>query len=216
MEAPPQQEEYSPEQLDKIVTKFNPNNLEGWEAFFSDFGFKCYRRIKEGTTYKYRTYGVIPSSAPDYFEFYRDLNHWKTWDENVEELEILEKQNENVQIVYWSVKYPFPLSSRDYVYRRYSKYYESHKIWVVACKLCEHEKKKPTSKRVRVTQYKLLQALRETPDGKCETFMEAYDDPQLSLPSWLVSWVTKTALPKFMNKLNAECTAYAAKRQQKK
>jgi len=210
-----EKEEFAPEQLDKIAKKFNQANdekQEGWDLLFNDMGIRVHRKFKIGTTYKYRTFGCIPSHPTAYFNFYRDLDHWKTWDENVEELSILEKHNEFSDTVYWAVKYPYPFSSREYIYKRFTKYYESHKMWVICCKACEHAGK-PTSKRVRVTQYKMLQALRETPDGTCQTVMESFDDPQLSIPGWLITWVTRTAIPTFMQKLHVECKAYTAKKE---
>jgi len=208
-----EKEEYTQEQLDKIANKFNNDDKpEGWDLFFNDLGFKCHRKVKEGTTFKYRTYGTFPNAPADYFAFYRDIDHWKTWDENVEDCGVLDVKNEYTSTLYWAVKFPFPLSSRDYVYTRFAKYYESHKMWVITCKTCEHPSKPPTSKRVRVIKYKMLQALRATPEGHCQTFLETFDDPQLSLPSWVISWVTKTAIPKFMTRLNVECTAYTEKK----
>jgi len=168
--------------------------------------------LKKGTLYKYRTFGTIPSAPADYFDFYRDLEHWKKWDDNVEDLVVIEKPNDCTDIVYWAVKYPFPLSSRDYVYIRFAKYYESHKLWVITCTSCTHSSKNPGKSKVRVGDYKMVQVLREDDNGQCSTFLETFDDPQLNIPAWLLTWVTKTAIPKFMNKLNVECKNYKQKK----
>uniref|UniRef100_A0A6B2LIZ2 Phosphatidylcholine transfer protein n=1 Tax=Arcella intermedia TaxID=1963864 RepID=A0A6B2LIZ2_9EUKA len=197
--------------MDKLKGKFDhphEHAPQGWDEFFNDLGVKVYRKLKQGTQFKYRTFGVIQCPASEYFSFYKDLDNWRKWDENVDDLSIIERQTEAVDIVYWSVKFPFPLSNRDYIYRRHAKYYDSHKMWVISCRTCEHDSKKPSSKRVRVTNYKMVQVLRESDNGMCQTFIEHYDDPQINAPSWLLNWVTKTAIPKFMSKLTVECKKY--------
>uniref|UniRef100_A0A6B2LI64 Phosphatidylcholine transfer protein n=1 Tax=Arcella intermedia TaxID=1963864 RepID=A0A6B2LI64_9EUKA len=194
--------------MNKWILKFEQKDAKApWELFYKDAAVTVYRKFKQGTTYKYRTFATIPSAPTNYFAFYKDLEHWRKWDENVEEITILESKD-NEDVVYWSVKFPFPLSSRDYIYKRFSMYYESHKMYVLTSTVCVHEAKKPTSKRVRVTTYKMLQLFRETPDGKCELVMDTLDDPQVALPGWVLSWVTKTAIPKFITRLTTECQNY--------
>eukprot|EP01123_Difflugia_compressa_P013465 TRINITY_DN624_c0_g1_i3.p1 TRINITY_DN624_c0_g1~~TRINITY_DN624_c0_g1_i3.p1 ORF type:complete len:210 (-),score=23.23 TRINITY_DN624_c0_g1_i3:191-778(-) len=191
---------------------FEIQQPQGYDVFYRDDAIKSFRKLGEGTTYSYITQGTMAVNPSCYFDFYKDYVHWKTWDDNVEELNLLESKNENVDFLYWCVKYPFPLTSRDYVYRRFAKYYESHNMWVIMSQVVDHPGHKANDKRVHVTKYKMTQAFRETPSGHTELVMKNYDDPQLSLPSWLTSWVTKTALPKFMNKLVLECNKYTDKK----
>eukprot|EP01125_Pyxidicula_operculata_P022190 TRINITY_DN8951_c0_g1_i1.p1 TRINITY_DN8951_c0_g1~~TRINITY_DN8951_c0_g1_i1.p1 ORF type:complete len:217 (-),score=40.14 TRINITY_DN8951_c0_g1_i1:64-663(-) len=183
---------------------------EGWELMFSGDGFQAWRKTKEGTAlYQYRALGTIPIPPASYFKFYTDLDHWKTWDENVELLEVFDKKEDH-DFVYWSVKFPFPFSNRDYVYRRNARSIEAEGTWVVHC-VAEAHPSKPANSRVRVTSYENLIALKDDGKGNTLLFMDYFDDPQMSIPSSLMNWVTKTALPQFISRLNSTAVKYHQK-----
>eukprot|EP01126_Amoeba_proteus_P032770 TRINITY_DN31_c0_g2_i5.p1 TRINITY_DN31_c0_g2~~TRINITY_DN31_c0_g2_i5.p1 ORF type:complete len:136 (-),score=9.22 TRINITY_DN31_c0_g2_i5:522-929(-) len=70
-----------------------------WEKFFEGANFKVWRALKEGTeTYKYRSIGRIDCPAEQYFAFYRDLDYWKTWDNNVAGKFNIERQILTIQL----------------------------------------------------------------------------------------------------------------------
>lgn len=86
--------------------------------------------------YEYKATGVINATPEEYFAFYKDLDYWNQWDDNVEstctlhgcrvvthiELEVFGVEADGlVDKIYWSVKYPFPFTNRDYVYKRFAK-----------------------------------------------------------------------------------------------
>jgi len=187
------------------------DKLEGWEPFYEGGGFKSWRKLKKGTElYKYRSLGVIPKCPPQkYFDFYRDLKHWKTWDTNVETLNIIESTSPNSEVIYWSVEFPFPLTNRDYVYSRFFKKYDDD-FFMVFSKACTHPKQPPTS-RVRVVDYSCIVAIGKTENGDTKLFLDSYDDPQLSIPAWVMTWLTGKALPAFLSTLVKECGSYNPK-----
>lgn len=72
-----------------------------------------------------------------------------------------------------------------------------------------HAKKPATSSRVRVVDYDCVCACKPSADGKtCTLFLDTWDDPQASLPNWVLSWVTSKAIPAFLTKLNNNAQQY--------
>ncbi|XP_006019842.1 phosphatidylcholine transfer protein isoform X2 [Alligator sinensis] len=64
-----------------------------------------------------------------------DLDYRKQWDQYVKEL--YEKTyDDGKKVIYWEVKYPFPLSNRDYVYVRERREMDvsGRKVWIVLAK----------------------------------------------------------------------------------
>eukprot|EP01126_Amoeba_proteus_P032768 TRINITY_DN31_c0_g1_i3.p1 TRINITY_DN31_c0_g1~~TRINITY_DN31_c0_g1_i3.p1 ORF type:complete len:215 (+),score=19.30 TRINITY_DN31_c0_g1_i3:201-845(+) len=185
-----------------------------WEKFFEGANFKVWRALKEGTeTYKYRSIGRIDCPAEQYFAFYRDLDYWKTWDNNVAALEVLEKPDPNSEIIYWAVSYPFPLANRDYVYKRFSRHYETENLFMVRSGCIPYAARPPTSRLVRVTDYECVCACQPSTDGTyCTLFLDTWDDPKLSIPGWVLSWVTSTAIPTFLQNLNLKAQSYRTRK----
>lgn len=95
-------------------------------------------------------------------------------------LGVIGTEGDNVEKIYWEVKYPFPFTNRDYVYKRFTKvchpvfslqvhcnivqYYPDRKFWVICCK-SYNDDAYPAKKLVRVDSYRTMIFLRETDDG---------------------------------------------------
>jgi len=181
-----------------------------WESVFDADGFKAWRRPHAGSAlYEYRTVGVISEVPPkQYYKFYLDSLAWKTWDTNMEMVEIINKESEQVDWLYWGVKFPFPFSNRDYVYRRQATEL-GNETYLIHCKAAPQDSKPATSKRVRVVQYECTVAMKTAADGKStQLFLDYFEDLQMSIPTTLMNWVTKTAVPEFIKKVSAQAKAY--------
>uniref|UniRef100_A0A4W5N113 START domain-containing protein n=1 Tax=Hucho hucho TaxID=62062 RepID=A0A4W5N113_9TELE len=107
-----------------------------------------------------------------------------------------EKDYDGHSVIYWEVKYPFPLSNRDYVYVRERRDVDvdSRKIWVVLSKM---------------NDYKQTVAMES--DGACGTkvFMNYFDNPGGNIPSWLVNWAAKSGVPAFLTDMQKACGNYS-------
>ncbi|XP_028935846.2 phosphatidylcholine transfer protein [Ornithorhynchus anatinus] len=140
-----------------------------------------------------------------------DLDYRRQWDEYVKELR--EQECEGKKIVYWEVKYPFPMSNRDYVYVRERRDLDvnGQKVSVILAKSVSVPQCPEKSGIVRVKGYKQSLAIRG--DGKkgCRVYMYYFDNPGGQIPSWLINWAAKNGVPNFLRDLQRACRGYSRK-----
>lgn len=112
---------------------------------------------------------------------------------------------------HWVVKYPFPLSKRDYVYERVTAE-EEDGGFVLATAAADHPDKPESAKYVRVFDSKTAYVLRpaseedmRTRGPHCRFVYTAVDDPRGSIPSSIVSYVTSKTLPSVMDGMYKAC-----------
>ncbi|XP_034506420.1 phosphatidylcholine transfer protein-like, partial [Ailuropoda melanoleuca] len=124
--------------------------------------------------------------------------------------ELYEKECNGRTVVYWQVKYPYPMYYRDYVYIRERRDLDmdGHMIHVVLAQSTSVPQIPERSDVVRVNQYK--QSLAIESDGKkgSRVFMYYFDNPGGLIPSWLINWVAKGSVPVFLKDLANACQNY--------
>ncbi|XP_054313171.1 phosphatidylcholine transfer protein isoform X6 [Pongo pygmaeus] len=145
--------------------------------------------------YEYKVFGVLEDCSPTLLaDIYMDSDYRKQWDQYVKEL--YEQECNGETVVYWEVKYPFPMSNRDYVYLRQRRDLdmEGRKIHVVLARSTSMPQLGERSGVIRVKQYK--QSLAIESDGKkgSKVFMYYFDNPGGQIPSWLINWAAKAGL----------------------
>uniref|UniRef100_A0A8C7NYW8 Phosphatidylcholine transfer protein n=1 Tax=Oncorhynchus mykiss TaxID=8022 RepID=A0A8C7NYW8_ONCMY len=125
--------------------------------------------------------------------------------------ELHEKDYDGHSAIYWEVKYPFPLSNRDYVYVRERRDVDvdSRKIWVVLAKSSPQSPLPEKSGVQRVNDYKQTVAMES--DGACgaKVFMNYFDNPGGNIPTWLVNWAAKSGVPAFLTDMQKACGNYS-------
>ncbi|XP_012640816.1 phosphatidylcholine transfer protein isoform X3 [Microcebus murinus] len=140
-----------------------------------------------------------------------DLDYRKRWDEYVQEL--YERECNGQTVVYWEVKYPFPMSNRDYVYTRQLRELDmaGRKICVVLAQSTSVPQLPERQGVVRVKQYK--QSLAIESDGKkgSKVFMYYFDNPGGQIPSWLINMVAQSGVPNFLRDMAKACRNYPKK-----
>ncbi|XP_032823272.1 phosphatidylcholine transfer protein isoform X1 [Petromyzon marinus] len=182
----------------------------GWEFFVESSGIKIHRFYREHSgLYEYKVFGDLPDAGPQlYADVYMDLQYRRTWDSYVKEL--YERDHAGEKVVYWEVKYPFPLSNRDYVYTRERREIEvgGQTVWVVVAKSANVPGIVEKAGVVRVADYQ--QSLALTSNGKHGTkvFMHYYDNPGGMIPSWLINWAAKSGVPAFLTDMQKACRGY--------
>lgn len=162
--------------------------------------------------YEYKVFGVLESCIPSLLaDVYMDLDYRKKWDQYVKEL--YEKSFDGQMVAYWEVKYPFPLSNRDYVYTRQRRDLDvdGRKIYVVLAQNISVPQFPEKSGVIRVKQYK--QSLAIESDGKkgSRVFMYYFDNPGGQIPSWLINWAAKNGVPNFLKDMVKACQNYHKK-----
>ncbi|XP_012315886.2 phosphatidylcholine transfer protein isoform X2 [Aotus nancymaae] len=184
-----------------------------WQLLVETSGISIYRLLDQQTgLYEYKVFGVLEDCSPTLLaDVYMDLNYRKQWDQYVKAL--YEQECNGETVVYWEVKYPFPMSNRDYVYLRQRRDLdvEGRKIHVVLAQSTSVPQLGERSGVIRVKQYK--QSLAIESDGKkgSKVFMYYFDNPGGQIPSWLINWAAKNGVPNFLKDMARACQNYLKK-----
>ncbi|XP_062846970.1 phosphatidylcholine transfer protein [Trichomycterus rosablanca] len=203
---------FTEEEFQQAWTELDhPQLQEGWELFTDTMGVTLYRRYDQATSlYEYKVYGTLSNCPPEVCaDVYMDLAYRKQWDTYVKELH--EKDYDRQKAIYWEVKYPFPLSNRDYVYVRERRKLQvnGRKIWVVLAKSSSVSQCPEKSGIIRVSDYKQSLAIESDGDKGTKVFMTYFDNPGGNIPTWLVNWAAKTGVPAFLKDMQNACDKYA-------
>ncbi|XP_007055182.2 phosphatidylcholine transfer protein isoform X2 [Chelonia mydas] len=184
-----------------------------WQLLVETMGISIYRLYDEQSgLYEYKIFGGLADCPPELLaDVYMDLDYRKQWDQYVKEL--CEKTYDEKRIIYWEVKYPFPLSNRDYVYIRERRDMEvdGRKIWVMLAKSMSLPQCPEKPGIIRVNSY--VQSLVLESDGKTgsKVYMYYFDNPGGMIPSWLINWAAKSGVPAFLKDLQKACFNYCKK-----
>ncbi|XP_012933211.1 phosphatidylcholine transfer protein isoform X2 [Heterocephalus glaber] len=185
---------FSEEQFREVCAELQQPALAGadWQLLVETSGVSIYRLLDQSGLYEYKVFGILKDCSPALLaDVYMDLDYRKQWDQYVKE--IYEKECNGETVTYWEMKYPFPMSNRDYVYIRQRRdlNVEGRKIHVVLAQSISLPQFPEKSGVIRVNQYK--QSLGIESDGKegSKVFMYHFDNPGGQIPSWLINWATK-------------------------
>uniref|UniRef100_A0A4X2L858 Phosphatidylcholine transfer protein n=2 Tax=Vombatus ursinus TaxID=29139 RepID=A0A4X2L858_VOMUR len=144
-------------------------------------------------------------------DVYMDLEYRKQWDSYVKEL--YETNIGGKIVVYWEVKYPFPMYNRDYVYVRGRRDMDlnGRTVHVILAKSISVPEIPEKHGIIRVSNYR--QSLLIESDGKngCKVSMFYYDNPGGLIPSWLINWVAQSGVPNFLSDILKACKKYPKK-----
>ncbi|KAF6096028.1 phosphatidylcholine transfer protein [Phyllostomus discolor] len=206
---------FSQEQFREACAELQQPALAGadWQLLVETSGISIYRLLDQQTgLYEYKVFGVLEDCPPAVItDVYMDLDYRKQWDQYVKEL--YEKECGGQTVVYWEVKYPFPMSNRDYVYIRQRQELDvgGRKIYVVLAQSVSVPQFAERPGVIRVKQYK--QSLAIESDGKkgSRVFMYYFDNPGGQIPSWLINWAAKNGVPNFLKDMAKACQAYLKK-----
>ncbi|XP_017394308.1 phosphatidylcholine transfer protein isoform X2 [Cebus imitator] len=205
---------FSEEQFREACAELQQPALAGadWQLLVETSGISIYRLLDQTGLYEYKIFGVLEDCSPTLLaDVYMDLNYRKQWDQYVKEL--YEQECNRETVVYWEVKYPFPMSNRDYVYLRQRRDLdvEGRKIHVVLAQSTSVPQLGERSGVIRVKQYK--QSLAIESDGKkgSKVFMYYFDNPGGQIPSWLINWAAKNGVPNFLKDMARACQNYLKK-----
>uniref|UniRef100_A0A8C5JE55 Phosphatidylcholine transfer protein n=1 Tax=Junco hyemalis TaxID=40217 RepID=A0A8C5JE55_JUNHY len=121
MAAPPEAQEalsrgFSEEQFGAACRELDqpaPAAAGPWQLLVETMGVRIYRLYhQQSGLYEYKIFGGLADIPPKLCaDVYMDLDFRKKWDQYVKEL--YEETYDGEKVIYWEVKYPFPLSNRD-------------------------------------------------------------------------------------------------------
>ncbi|KAA0706204.1 Phosphatidylcholine transfer protein [Triplophysa tibetana] len=203
---------FSEDEFQLAWTELGEPQLDGWEFFTETTGVQIYRLYhKESGLYEYKVLGSLPGCPPELCaDVYMDLNYRKQWDSYVKDLH--EKDFNGEKVIYWEVKYPMPLSNRDYVYVRERRDLDigGRRIWVVLAKTSSVSQCPEKRGVIRVKDYKQSLAIENDGSGNTKVFMNYFDNPGGMIPTWLVNWAAKTGVPAFLTDMKKACCNYSS------
>ncbi|KAJ1925851.1 hypothetical protein IWQ60_004294 [Tieghemiomyces parasiticus] len=178
----------------------------------------------DGVLYEYKVIGVFADvDARTLDRVYTDLDYRKSWDINM----LRHTDLGHGQFSY-AVKYPFPLTNREYIYRIAKHTTEDttgRPVYVTlgASLTVEgnysglpgqyrdpHTQDPPPLKgSTRIQQYFQALVLASLPSSPgCQVLMHYFEDPDGNIPAFLVNWVIKAGVPAFIKNLRDACLRY--------
>ena len=149
-------------------------------------------------------FGKVKSTAETLAMVYTSTAFRKSWDDYC-----IEFANLQDDIYYYLVKYPWPLSNREYVYQAQQRTMKDGSIVFLGSSFPDHASLQPEKKGVvRIVDYQQRLVLRDGPDGLCDVVSFYSDDPRGNIPSAVVNWAASTGVPKFFDKMEQACGKY--------
>ncbi|KAI9923028.1 hypothetical protein PsorP6_000596 [Peronosclerospora sorghi] len=161
----------------------------------------------------YYATGRLGVSSATFFDALLDARYRKTWDLHVQELHVIAR-DEISDVMYSAVRLPWPLATREYVYRRRVKYYAAAQAFVVLYHAAHHATVPSHATRVRVETCRLRLCIRNVPSAGevagCTYHLEYEDDTSFRIPQYGVTLLLRTRVPAFLHDVRTACAGYAA------
>jgi len=203
----------------------------GWVPFLERKDILVWRREtpENPGLYAYKMYGKFDDvSAKEFLEVQMDVSSFRmSWDISTAQCNVLlEEQGisplsgnvdnlgqasiDTNQIYYWEVNWPRFFSNRDYVCARRASVFEDEKekAIVVYTRSTEHPSCPEKPKNFRVKDYwsvMVIKPFTELNENGIEFSLTAFENPGLSLPSSITTWVAIRGMPEFMENLRKAC-----------
>ncbi|CAC5420254.1 STARD7 [Mytilus coruscus] len=193
--------------------------LKSWEKVIDSDHLKVWRKpIQDSYLYEYKVYGTFYDVTPTcFFDIQRDLEYRKEWDPRVIKLEIVDRDEQTgTEIVQWITQFPYPMYSREYLYKRRFQVDREKNTMVICSHVVNHPKCPVDSTHVRVVTYSstmVIKPHKQFDDDGLDYVMTYTDDPQASYTSFCYSWLAKTGVPRFMDELHSAAKNLENKRQ---
>uniref|UniRef100_A0A8C6NH26 Phosphatidylcholine transfer protein n=1 Tax=Nothobranchius furzeri TaxID=105023 RepID=A0A8C6NH26_NOTFU len=95
-----------------------------------------------------------------------------------------------------------------YVRERRDLDVDGRKIWVILARSCPELPCAEKSGVLRVRDYKQSFALESDGAAGTKVFMNYFDNPGGTIPTWLVNWAAKSGVPGFLKDMQKACSGY--------
>ena len=160
--------------------------------------------VKDGL-YEYQAVGLLNGVTPETcHQVYSDLAYRKRWDDHMKKWSDVPGLPNGV---HWVVKYPWPLSDRDYVYTRVERTRPTvhGEAYVTLANAATAAGVPPKSGLVRVKEYRQSVVFLPAPGGsssgpvRTKVYLHYFDNPGGSIPTSVMQSVVHSILPSFAN-----------------
>ncbi|KAI8644130.1 hypothetical protein BD408DRAFT_401302 [Parasitella parasitica] len=194
--------------------------LDGkWEFYVKNSDFTVYRRPahdRNPNLYEYRSFGGWSDVKSDTLaHVYLDLEFRKKWDKNMQSHQYFKVEpahEDSHHGNHFEMKYPWPLSNRDYAYtieRKVVTESDGKQYQVILGESLPSASFPERKGVIRIDTYMQNICIATGQDGEgCSVFMDYFDDPKGSIPISVINWAAKTGVPAFISNLKAACIQY--------
>lgn len=210
---------------------FHKKDLIIWRRKLTEF--KNSKEPIPSYLYEYRLFGRLYDVTPlDFYKVQIDLDYRSVWDHLVVSLKTIDfDQETKSELVHWIMKFPYPMYSREYIYRRRNcmepverlLIVYSHSIQDPDFKLPQQSyinkepnksnqmakngfgQPQPKAPFVRVTHYESQMIIIPHTDFDKNGFdyiLKYYDDPKARIPNMAYKWMAASGLPDWLEKLH--------------
>ncbi|XP_044756724.1 stAR-related lipid transfer protein 7, mitochondrial-like [Coccinella septempunctata] len=194
-----------------------PLKFDNWETFIEKKDLVVWRRLLESGHYEYKVYGSYNDvSAEEFLNVQVDTTYRRMWDTTAIVLDVVEKDPDpknNSEVIYWEMLWPMMFANRDYVFiRRYLVDYKTNSI-IMANRSIMHPKYPDKQDKFRVKDYwsyMVIKPYTELNKHGIEFVLTYYDNPGVSIPSKVTTWVAMRAMPDFLERLRDAAKKYKA------
>lgn len=188
-----------------------------WEPYIERHQMITWQREEQPGLYAYKVYVEYPDvSAEDFLYVQTNVDYRKQWDDTAVALEIIDTDPAtNSQVIYWEMLWPKLFSNRDYVYLRRTFIDNEQNLIVIVNKSTNHPKYPTDPSKQRVEEYWSNMVIRpKTTMSKpgLEFVLTYFDNPGLSIPKSITTWVAQRQMPDFLEKLHQATLEYAKTR----
>ncbi|KAJ9593057.1 hypothetical protein L9F63_027700 [Diploptera punctata] len=151
-------------------------------------------------------------TAEDFMKVQVDTDFRMLWDNTAVNLKVVEKDTcSNSDIVYWEMQWPRLFSNRDYVYNRRYLIDEEKNTIVIINKGTNHPNIPTKPDNHRVTDYWSIMVIRadnSIDKPGMEFSLTYFDNPGVSVPSSVATWIAMSGLPDFQIRLRQAARDY--------
>lgn len=187
-----------------------------WMPFLERQNLLIWRREQEQNPglYEYKVYGFYEEVRADMFlQVQLDIEYRKQWDMTAVEIKLVDSDPySNSNVLYWEMQWPKFFSNRDYVFNRRYIIDPVEKVIVITNHITEHPNAPESPQKFRVKDYQCTMVIRpvttfDKPGVKfCMTY---FDNPGLSIPGPIQTWVATSAMPDFLTRLRSASNKYS-------
>ncbi|KAJ9596417.1 hypothetical protein L9F63_012580 [Diploptera punctata] len=191
------------------------NSVHDWQPFLEREDILVWRKECDQCQglYIYKVYGRYEEiTAEDFMKVQVDTDFRMLWDNTAVNLKVVEKDTcSNSDIVYWEMQWPRLFSNRDYVYNRRYLIDEEKNTIVIINKGTNHPNIPTKPDNHRVTDYWSIMVIRadnSIDKPGMEFSLTYFDNPGVSVPSSVATWIAMSGLPDFQIRLRQAARDY--------
>lgn len=180
---------------------------QGWTKEMSKPNLNIWKKhLEEEGLSLYKIFGKLNDiSALEFYNAQVNDEHRMVWDSSVDALHVLDVIDNNTEIMYWAVKFPFPLMNRDYVFERIHKMDESRARLEVTSRSVTHRSKPESPKYARVLRYgsRMVVIGDQSLTNKGMSYvLTYYDDFRAPIPTHWMDRFANERIPDFLNSVH--------------